>query len=75
LVQASLGDRVGDRFVLLVTEPAVDLPAGDVAGGVVPVLTAGVGGVERVNGVEQHRRQAGVLVVRAKLGKDERFTR
>src|ERR1700719_4643376 len=37
-----VGQRIGDRFVLLVAEPAVDLTIGDAAGGIVPVLTQGV---------------------------------
>ena len=45
-------------------EPAVELAVGD-AVGMVPVLAQGVAGVERIIGVDQHRRQAGVLVVGA----------
>ena len=59
-----VGQRIGDRFVVLVAEPAVDLAIGD-AVGIVPVLAQGVGGVERVIGIDQHRRQGGVPVVRA----------
>src|SRR5579864_1770098 len=70
-----VGYRIADRFVLLVAEPAVDLASGDAAGGIVPVLTAAVGGVERVIGIDQHRRQAGVPVVRAKERKVGGLTR
>src|SRR5215467_4439443 len=70
-----VGQRVGDRFVVLVAEPAIDLTASDRAGGVVPVLAPGIGCVERVIGIDQHRREAGVLVVRAEERKVGGLTR